>query len=68
MTDKEKNEAAIIALIRRIEAEHARGNDVSVLWRRHYGHRSVQVIGGTLDAMGDSLTQIALELEVSDGE
>jgi hypothetical protein len=68
MTDKEKNEAALIALIRRIEAEHAKGNDVSILWRRHYGHRSVQVIGGTLDEMGDSLTQIALELEVSDGE
>jgi len=68
MTDKEKNEAALIALIRRIEAEHARGNDISVLWRRHYGHRSVQVIGGTLDEIGDSLTQIALEAEVSDDQ
>jgi chromosome segregation ATPase len=68
-TELAKNEAALIALIRRIEAEHAKGSDVSVLWRRHYGHRSVQVIGGTLSVMGDSLTQIALELEeVSDGK
>jgi chromosome segregation ATPase len=67
-TELAKNEAAIIVLIRRIEAKHSKGSEVSILWRRHYGDRSVQVIGGGLNEMGDSITQIALELEVSDGQ
>jgi chromosome segregation ATPase len=68
-TELSKNEAALIALIRRIEAEHAKGGDISIYFRRHYGHQSVQIIGDGIECRGDSLTQIALELEeVSDVE